>query len=191
MLDSREWEYKTPEYIIDSLTLPMNYTNPWYSKDSADGAKAVKNYYYLGTIIYNDKSASSTAGSYDDLSDDEKMNYDEMSSTYTRYQVSYKKQGYSSAECKMKAQKEVVKLGIKYDSKALPVIFRLITGDIFDWQYWYNQGVTEATAYKTAKGSTAISTQGKEVNYAKAVTAKVENTSDLSQSRQLLWRPSH
>ena len=96
MLDSREWEYKTPEYVLTSLTLPMNYTNPWYAADSADGAKAVKSYYYLGTIIYNDKAASSTAGSYDDLSDDEKLNYDDMSSAYTRYQASYKKQGYSA-----------------------------------------------------------------------------------------------
>ena len=70
-----------------------------------------------------------------------------------------------------------MKLGIQFGSKALPVIFRLITGDIFDWQYWYNQGIDEATKYETAAGSTAMSTQGKEVNYAKVVTAKVANTS--------------
>lgn len=59
-----DWDYSTTEYIIESLNLPLNYTNPWYSKGSDDGAKAVKDYYYLGSIV-KDNAESVMVTGYD------------------------------------------------------------------------------------------------------------------------------
>lgn len=163
--DVRDWEYKAPEYIITELELPLNYVNPWYTSESdTDPAKNVKTYYYLGTVIYNDTTTKSTATGYDSLSDAEKQNYDDI-----KYSYDQKKKNSSAYNAKA----EIVKKGIEYDSADLPLIYQLITGEKFDWLYWYNEGMEGAkdySSYKVSSGSSSKISHGKESNYATKVT---------------------
>lgn len=163
--DVRDWEYKAPEYIITELELPLNYVNPWYTNDTdADPAKNVKTYYYLGTVIYNDTTTKGTASGYDSLSAAEKQNYDDI-----KYSYDQKKKNSSAYN----AKKEIVKKGIEYDSTDLPLIYQLLTGEKFDWLYWYNEGIEGAkdySSYKVSSGSSSKISHGKESNYATKVT---------------------
>ena len=163
--DVRNWEYNTPQYIITDLEMPLSYANPWYSSgEDKDPAKAVKSYYYLGTIIYNDTATKETASGYDSLSDNEKGNYDDI-------KYYYNQKVKTSSDYNAKA--EVVKKGIEFDSTDLPLIYELLTGEKFDWQYWYNKGFNDAQNYSSytleATGSSKVS-HGVKSNYAKAVT---------------------
>lgn len=163
--DVRDWEYKAPEYIITELELPLNYVNPWYTSESdSDPAKNVKTYYYLGTVIYNDTTTKGTASGYDSLSAAEKQNYDDI-----KYSYDQKKKNSSAYN----AKKEIVKKGIEYDSADLPLIYQLLTGEKFDWLYWYNEGIEGAkdySSYKVSSGSSSKISHGKESNYATKVT---------------------
>ncbi len=163
--DVRDWEYKAPDYIITELELPLNYVNPWYTNDTdADPAKNVKTYYYLGTVIYNDTTTKGTATGYDSLSDAEKQNYDDI-----EYYYDQKKKNSSEYN----AKKEIVKKGIEYDSADLPLIYQLLTGEKFDWLYWYNEGMEGAKDYASYKLGTTLSTKvnhGVKSNYAKSVS---------------------
>lgn len=170
-----DWEYATPQYVITNLSLPLNYTNPWYSKGSADGAKAVKGYYYLGTVIYNDAtSGSSKSSSSGSLSSDEQQNYDDLKSTYTATLKKGKANGLSDSKAKYNAEAALLSQGIRYGSTQLPLIYEMITGKTFDFQYWYDEGINgieDYASYKSSKSSSSVKvSQGKENNYAKGVT---------------------
>ncbi len=161
--NKKDYEISAPDKIITELTIPLNYTNPWYSKNSNDPAKSIKNYYYLGTVIYNDTTTKGTASGYDSLSEAEKQNYDDIKYYYNQKMKS------SSA---YNAKKEIVKKGIEYDSADLPLIYQLLTGEKFDWLYWYNEGIEGAKDYASYKLGTTSSTkisQGVRSDYAKAV----------------------
>lgn len=161
--NKKDYEMSAPDKIITELTIPLNYTNPWYSKNSNDPAKSVKNYYYLGTVIYNDTTTKSTASGYDSLSDAEKQNYSDIKYSYDQ------KRKTSSA---YNAKAEIVKKGIEFDSTDLPLIYQLLTGEKFDWQYWYNEGIEGAKDYSSYKSGATTSTkvsQGVRSDYAKAV----------------------
>lgn len=166
-IDTKEadWEYNAPQYIITDLEMPLSYVNPWYSSgEDKDPAKAVKSYYYLGTVIYNDTTTKSTASGYDSLSDNEKQNYDDI-------KYYYNQKVKSSSDYNAKA--EIVKKGIEFDSTDLPLIYQLLTGEKFDWQYWYNKGFNDAQNYSSytlgATGSSKVS-HGVKSNYAIAIT---------------------
>lgn len=170
-----DWEYATPQYVITNLSLPLNYTNPWYSKGSADGAKAVKGYYYLGTVIYNDAtSGSSKSSGSGSLSSDEQQNYDDLKSTYTATLKKGKANGLSDSKAKYNAEAALLSQGIRYGSTQLPLIYEMITGKTFNYQYWYNEGINgieDYASYKSSKSSSSVKvSQGKENNYAKGVT---------------------
>lgn len=168
-IDTKEvdWEYKTSQYIITDLEMPLSYVNPWYSKDNPDPAKAVKTYYYLGTVIYNDTDIRETAYNYGSLSDRDKEIYNELSETYNQ------KLKTSSA---YNAKAVIVSEGTRSTAKRseeFPLIYELITGEKFDWQYWYSNGVgVELESYsdygKGTIGSGKVS-HGVKSNYAKAV----------------------
>ena len=164
--DVRDWEYKAPEHIITELELPLNYVNPWYTNDDdTDPAKNVKNYYYLGTVIYNDTDIRDAAYDYESLSDDEKEIYKELKDIYERKLKS------SSA---YNAKASIISNGTKLKSEDLPLIYELLTGEKFDWLYWYNEGIaTGVENYfdygKKPIGSGKIS-HGVKSNYATKVT---------------------
>lgn len=162
----KNWEYYTPPYIITELELPLNYINPWYvSNDDPDPAKSVKSYYYLGTVIYNDTDIRDAAYNYESLSDDEKEIYKELKDIYERKLKS------SSA---YNAKASIISNGTKLKSEDLPLIYELLTGEKFDWLYWYNEGIaTGVENYfdygKKPIGSGKIS-HGVKSNYAKSVS---------------------
>jgi len=180
IMDESKYEYATPDYIMTSVNIPMNYVNPWYVKDSSDGAKAVKGYFYLGTVIYNDTVTTGgriSSTGYSSLSDDEKENYKDLKTYYTEQLTNYKNAGKDKALAKENAEKDLIKKGIHFQSKELPLIFELITGDKFDYDYWYEKGITDIEQYGGYTSTTSTSTattkisQGTKSNFAKSVTA--------------------
>jgi hypothetical protein len=165
-IEEKKWEYNTPQYIITELELPLNYINPWYTDDDdPDPAKNVKTYYYLGTVIYNDTDIKDTAHNYASLSEDEKKIYDEL-----KYYYELKLKTSSVYNAKV----NIVSRGTKLKSDELPLIYELLTGEKFDWLYWYNEGVGIGVENYSDYGKGTIGTgkisHGTKSNYAKAVS---------------------
>lgn len=174
IMNKEDYEILAPDKVITDITVPINYVNPWYSKGSSDGAKAVKNYYYLGTVMYNDTkvSSSSASGGYNSLSEEEQQNYDDLKDTYKAKLNRNKQEGQSASLAKANAEAALLEQGIRYGSKDLPLIFELITGDKFDYQHWYNEGINgiEDYAHYKSNGTSASSIkQGKISDYAKSI----------------------
>ncbi|MDF2537736.1 MAG: hypothetical protein K0S76_757 [Herbinix sp.] len=180
--NEKDWEYITSDDIITSLSLPMGYANPGYVKGSEDAAKAVNNYYYIGTIIYNDTLSAGNNGTYNtsSLSDSSKADCDTLYKLYNDNYGEYQDCGYSVKDSKEYAETAMVKQGCKQNMKDLPLIYAIITGKQFDYKAWVNSGVSSAKNYSTYKMPSATTTpavkQGKLSNYATKVSATSSNT---------------
>jgi len=181
IMNKKDYEIAAPDKVINEVNIPMNYINPWYVKGSSDGAKAIKGYYYLGTVIYNDTvttGGKNTGSGYASLSDDEKENYKDLKIYYTDQLTNYKNAGKSTALAKENAEKDLLKKGIHFQSKELPLIFELITGDKFNYDYWYEKGISDIEQFEgyssSTSGSSTVTTkisQGTKSNFALKVMA--------------------
>ena len=174
-----DWEYSAPDYIITDLTMPLNYVNPWYAKDSKDADKAVKSYYYLGTIVYNDTITGDNQYAPSSLSEQSQKDYDTLYKLFKNTVVAYTDVGYAKTTATKYAKAEIVEKGCKLNMKDLPLIYQIITGEKFDYKAWKDEGITGAKNYSSYKmpalDSTSNIKQGKKSNYATKVSVSSSN----------------